>query len=43
LAATAVIASYLVAEHVLVRRPKREGLIPAVRPERTPAAEPAAM
>jgi high-affinity iron transporter len=41
LAATAVIASYLVAEHVRVRRPKRGGLVPAVRPDRPPAAEPA--
>jgi high-affinity iron transporter len=32
LAGTAVIASYLVAEHVRVRRPKRGWLVPAVRP-----------
>ncbi len=41
LAATAVIASYLVAEHVRVRRPKRGGLVSAVRPDRPPAPEPA--
>jgi high-affinity iron transporter len=40
-AATAVIASYLVAEHVRVRRPKRGGLVAAVRPNRPPAPKPA--
>ncbi len=36
LAAGAVIASYLVAEHVKVRRPARRGATPAQRPERPP-------
>ena len=38
LAATAVIASYLLAEQVRVRRPQRAGLAAAVRPERPPVA-----
>jgi high-affinity iron transporter len=38
LAATAVIGSYLVAEHVRVRRPLRRGEQPAERPERAPVA-----
>jgi len=41
LAAVAVIGSYLVAEHVRVRRPARRGLAPAHRPERPPIPEPA--
>lgn len=41
LAATAVIASYLIAEHVRVRRPRRAGLAPATRPQRPPGALPA--
>jgi len=41
LAATAVIASYLVAEQVRVRRPKRAGLVAAVRPDRPPVPKPA--
>ena len=38
-AATAVIASYLVAEQVRVRRPTRSGLAPAIRPEHPPQPE----
>jgi high-affinity iron transporter len=38
LAATAVIASYLLAEQLRVRRPQRAGLAAAVRPERPPVA-----
>jgi len=41
LAATAVIGSYLAAEHIRVRRPARRGLTPARRPERPPNTEPA--
>jgi len=37
LAAAAVIGSYLVAEHVRVRRPKRIGLAPAIRPAQPPS------
>jgi high-affinity iron transporter len=39
LAACAVVGSYIVAEHVRVRRPTRRGLAPAHRPERPPSAE----
>lgn len=42
LAATAVIGSYLLAEHLRVRRPARRGLTPAQRPERPPAPRPIA-
>jgi len=41
LAAVAVVASYVVAEHRRVRRPVRLGLKPARRPEQPPAQEPA--
>jgi high-affinity iron transporter len=41
LAAGAVIASYLIAEHIRVRRPARLGLTPAQRPEQPPVQEPA--
>jgi high-affinity iron transporter len=37
LAAAAVLGSYFVAEQLKVRRPKRRGERPAVRPERAPA------
>jgi high-affinity iron transporter len=37
LAAAAVLGSYYVAEHLKVRRPKRRGEQPAVRPEKPPA------
>jgi high-affinity iron transporter len=42
LAAGAVIGSYLLAEHIRVRRPAQRGLTPAHRPERPPNPEPAA-
>ncbi len=41
LAAAAVVGSYLLAEHMRVRRPSRRGLAPARRPERPPNLEPA--
>jgi high-affinity iron transporter len=41
LAVAAVVASYLVSEHIRVRRPARRGLTPARRPEQPPAQEPA--
>jgi high-affinity iron transporter len=41
LAATAVIASYVVAEHLRVRRPARRGQRAAQRPELPPATRPA--
>ncbi len=40
LAAAAVVASYLVSEHLRVRRPARRGLAPAQRAEQPPAREP---
>ncbi len=41
LAVVAVVASYLVSEHIRVRRPARQGLAPARRSEQPPAQEPA--
>jgi high-affinity iron transporter len=43
IAATAVIASYLLAEHVRVRRPSRQGLQPARRPDQPPVTTPRAL
>ena len=43
LAAGAVIGSYLVAEHVRVRRPQRQGEQAAERPEQAPLREPVAL
>jgi high-affinity iron transporter len=40
LAAVAVIASYLISEHIRVRRPARQGLAPARRAEQPPIQEP---
>ena len=37
LAAAAVIGSYMVSEYMLVRKPKKQGVEPARRPEREPA------
>jgi high-affinity iron transporter len=37
LAVVAVVGSYMVSEYMLVRRPKREGELPARRPEHEPA------
>jgi high-affinity iron transporter len=39
LAATAVVGSYVMAEHVRVRKPLRRGETPAARPEAAPEAE----
>ena len=43
LAAGAVIGSYLLAEHVRVRRPQRQGEQAAERPEQAPLREPVAL
>jgi high-affinity iron transporter len=37
LAAGAVIGSYMVSEYMLVRKPKKQGLAPARRPDHEPA------